>query len=572
MELVKLTIDSQEVQVPAGATVLKAAEAVGIHIPRLCYDPSLSSVGACRLCVVEIEGIRNLPASCVTAVTPGMVVRTGTPAVIEARKTVLELLIANHPLDCLTCEKLGDCKLAEYCYLYGIKGSPFKGEMHGYELEDDNPFIVRDLNKCIVCGKCVRACAEVTGKNILDFAYRGFNTKVTPFGDISYSESDCIFCGNCVSYCPVGALTEKQMWRKGRRFELKKVRTTCTFCGAGCNFNLCVKDGKVVGVTSNPDSPVNGNALCIRGRFATRDFIHSDQRLTTPLIRKDGQLAPATWDEALDLVAERLKEIREVYGPDSFAAVSSARATNEENYLVQKFARAVMGTNNVDHYARTCHAARGCEDPYCEPISLDFTHVTLLRCQNNTQGASDMGALAGALPGYQRLSDQGARSRFESAWGVDLPEAPGLTLQEMFAKANEGALKAMFVLGDDPVRDDLDRDLVRAGLSKLEFLVVQDMFLSETTAYADVVLPAASFAETDGTFTNTRRRVQRVRKAIEPLAGKANWQVIVDLSARMGYPMNYPDPEQIYDEMASLAPLFAGFNYAKMDAEGLQWP
>ncbi len=572
MELVKLTIDSQEVQVPAGATVLKAAEAVGIHIPRLCYDPSLSSVGACRLCVVEIEGVRNLPASCVTAVTPGMVVRTGTPAVIEARKTVLELLIANHPLDCLTCEKLGDCKLAEYCYLYGIKGSPFKGEMHGYELEDDNPFIVRDLNKCIVCGKCVRACAEVTGKNILDFAYRGFNTKVTPFGDISYSESDCIFCGNCVSYCPVGALTEKQMWRKGRRFELKKVRTTCTFCGAGCNFNLCVKDGKVVGVTSNPDSPVNGNALCIRGRFATRDFIHSDQRLTTPLIRKDGQLVPTAWDEALDLVAERLKEIREVYGPDSFAAVSSARATNEENYLVQKFARAVIGTNNVDHYARTCHAARGCEDPYCEPISLDFTHVTLLRCQNNTQGASDMGALAGALPGYQRLSDQGARSRFESAWRVSLPGTPGLAFQEMFAKANEGTLKAMFVLGDDPVRDDLDRDLVRAGLSKLEFLVVQDMFLSETTAYADVVLPAASFAETDGTFTNTRRRVQRVRKAIEPLAGKANWQVIVDLSARMGYPMNYPDPEQIYDEMASLAPLFAGFNYAKMDAEGLQWP
>ena len=437
--MVNLTIDGQEAQVAAGTTVLNAAEAAGIHIPRLCYDPSLSSVGACRLCVVEIEGIRNLPASCVTAVMPGMVVRTGTPAVIEARKTVLELLIANHPLDCLTCEKLGDCKLAEYCYLYGIKGSSFKGETHSYDLEDDNPFIVRDLNKCIVCGKCVRACAEVTGKNILDFANRGFNTKVTPFGDISYSESDCIFCGNCVSYCPVGALTEKQMWRKGRRFELKKVRTTCTFCGAGCNFNLCVKDGKVVGVTSNPDSPVNANALCIRGRFATRDFIHSDQRLTTPLIRKDGQLVPATWDEALDLVAERFKEIRDATWVGFLC--SSEFGTDHQRGELPGAKICQGGDGHPTTWiiiARTCHAARGCEDPYCEPISLEFTHVTLLRCQNNTQGASDMGALAGALPGYQRISDQAARSRFESAWGVDLPEAPGLTFQEMFAKANEG--------------------------------------------------------------------------------------------------------------------------------------
>ena len=203
MELVKLTIDGKEVLVQAGTTVLDAAEAVGIHIPRLCFDPSLSSVGACRICVVEIDGIRNLPASCVTWVTPGMVVRTSTPAVIEARKTNLELLIANHPLDCLTCEKLGDCRLAEYCYLYGVKESPFLGDQAQLSSwRTDNPFIVRDLNKCIVCGKCIRACAEVTGKNILDFSYRGFNTKVTPFADVTYAESDCIFCGNCVSVLP----------------------------------------------------------------------------------------------------------------------------------------------------------------------------------------------------------------------------------------------------------------------------------------------------------------------------------------------------------------------------------
>lgn len=351
-DLVKLSIDGKEVEVPSGITVLEAAERNGIHIPRLCYDPELSAVGACRLCVVEIKGMRNLPASCVTTVAPGMVVHTGTPAVIEARKTILELLVANHPLACLTCEKLGECKLAAYCYEYGVAKSPFAGVKHDYETEDNNPFIVRDLNKCILCGKCIRACTEITCRDILDFAYRGFNTKVAPFGDTPYVESDCVFCGNCVAVCPTGALTEKQMMGKGRRWELRKVKTTCPFCGTGCNFDLCIKDGKIVGVSSNPDSPVNGRALCIKGRFGW-DFVYSDRRLTTPLIKRDGKFVPSTWDEALEVIATRLGEIKEKYGPDSFAALSSARCTNEENYLVQKFTRAVMGTNNVDHCART---------------------------------------------------------------------------------------------------------------------------------------------------------------------------------------------------------------------------
>lgn len=353
MGMVSLTIDGREVEVPEGISVLEAAERTGIHIPRLCHDPDLSAVGACRICVVEIEGMRNLPASCVTAVTPGMVVHTDTPSVREARRTILELLVANHPLDCLTCEKLGDCKLAEYCYQYGVTGSPFSGgEKHSYELETSNPFVIRDLNKCILCGRCIRACAEITCRDIIDFSYRGFNTKVTPFGDTPLIESDCVYCGNCVAVCPTGALTEKQLHGKGRRWEFKRVRTTCPFCGTGCNFDLLVKDGKVAGVSSNPDSPVNGKALCIKGRFGW-DFVHSDKRLTTPLIKREGKFVPASWDEAFDVIAARLGEIKEKYGPDSFAALSSARCTNEENYLVQKFTRAVMGTNNVDHCART---------------------------------------------------------------------------------------------------------------------------------------------------------------------------------------------------------------------------
>jgi NADH-quinone oxidoreductase subunit G len=351
LDLVRLTIDGKEIEVPAGTTVLNAAESIGIHIPRLCYDPSLSSVGACRICVVEIDGIRNLPASCVTTVTPGMVVRTDTPAVHEARKTVLELLIANHPMDCMTCEKMGDCKLAEYCYAYGVTKGAFTGDEHHYDLEESNPFIVRDLNKCILCGKCIRACAEITGKDILDFSYRGFNTKVTPFGDTDYIESDCVFCGQCVAYCPTGALTEKQMRGKARRWELKKVRTTCPFCGTGCNFDLNVVDDKIVGVTST-NGPINGRALCVKGRFGW-DYVHSPKRLTRPLIKKNGKFEEATWSEAYDVIATHLKDIKDKYGPESFAALSSARCTNEENYLVQKFTRVVMGSNNVDHCART---------------------------------------------------------------------------------------------------------------------------------------------------------------------------------------------------------------------------
>lgn len=352
MDLVKIKIDGRDMEVPAGTTVLEAAGQAGIHIPRLCHDPELSRFGACRLCVVEIEGMRNLPASCVTAVAPGMVVWTETPPVAEARKTILELLMANHPQDCLTCEKMGDCRLADYCYRYGVKESPYKGKTHGYGKEEDNPFIVRDPDKCILCGKCVRACAEITGKNNLDFAYRGFDTKVATFGDSTLLESDCVFCGSCVAVCPTGALMEKQMQGKARRFELERVKTTCPFCGTGCNFELCVKDGKIVGVTTASGGAVNGSSLCIKGRFGW-DFVYSEKRLDTPYIKKNGKLEPASWDEALNLIAGRLGEIKQKHGPGAFAALSSARCTNEENYLLQKLVRVVMGTNNVDHCART---------------------------------------------------------------------------------------------------------------------------------------------------------------------------------------------------------------------------
>lgn len=352
MSKVNLSIDGINVAVPEGTTVIEAAKRIGIDIPALCYDPELSLSGSCRMCIVEIEGMRNLPTSCTTVATEGMVVRTHTEPVIEARQSILELLIADHPLDCMTCQKNGDCLLQKYAYEYNVKSVPYNGRKHHYPIEDNNHFIVREMDKCIKCGKCVRVCSEVQGRDILQYAYRGFDTKITTAMDKPLIESDCVFCGSCVAVCPTGALLEKQMIGKGRRFEIKKVKTTCPFCGVGCNFDLNVMNGKVIGVTSNETSVVNGRHLCVKGRFGT-DYINSPARLTTPLIKKNGEFVEASWDEALNLVAEKFTGIKQEYGNDAIGALSSARCTNEENYLMQKFIRAVIGNNNVDHCART---------------------------------------------------------------------------------------------------------------------------------------------------------------------------------------------------------------------------
>jgi predicted molibdopterin-dependent oxidoreductase YjgC len=352
MPKVTLTIDGNQVTVPKGTTILKAAQQAGAFIPTLCHDDHLTSTGACRICVVEVKGARALVASCCAEANEGMEVQTASPAVIEARKTILELMLDNHPVDCLTCHNAGDCKLQDYAYFYGVKPGAFGGEMKNYDIEDDNLFIVRDMNKCILCGKCLRACEEKQGRAVIDFAYRGFKTKVTTALDKPLADSVCVSCGSCVAVCPTGALTEKAMLGKARKWEVQKVRTTCPFCGVGCNFDLNVKDGKLIGVTSNPESPANERDLCVKGRFGV-DFVNNPKRLTKPLIKKNGEFMESSWDEALDLVANKLGEIKSKYGSDAIAALSSARCTNEENYLMQKFMRAGIGTNSIDHCART---------------------------------------------------------------------------------------------------------------------------------------------------------------------------------------------------------------------------
>ena len=349
--MVSVTIDGTKVEVPQGISVLEAARLAGIDIPNLCYDKELTNPGACRLCVVSIEGARNLPVSCVTQVNDGMVINTKTEEVIEARKTILNLILASHPADCMTCEKSGDCKLQDYAYEYGIRDIPYSGEVAEHELDENNPFIVRDNSKCILCGKCVRVCDEVVGRDILGWAHRGFITSVVPTMEKNLDESDCVFCGSCISVCPVGALTEKDMVGKGRKWEMEKVRTVCPYCGTGCSIDLNVKDGNIVGVTSAEDGTVNGRALCVKGRFGY-SFVQHEDRLKTPLIKENGSFREASWEEAVKYVADKLAKIKKENGGDSFAALASARVTNEDNYVFAKFARAVMGTNNIDHCAR----------------------------------------------------------------------------------------------------------------------------------------------------------------------------------------------------------------------------
>lgn len=352
--MVSLTINGKKIQTTAGSTILEACRANGIKIPTLCYDPALRPNGACRLCVVEVAGRANFLAACVTPAENGMVVQTESPRVVESRRLTLELLLSAGEHNCLTCEKNGDCRLQDYCYQYGVAVSTYSGEKNQYPISDANPFIERDYNKCIMCTRCVHACAEITGASAIGVVNRGFSVKVATAYDRDLTDSPCVFCGQCLMVCPVGALSSKISKGLGRSYQVEKVLTTCAYCGTGCTLELNVREGRVVGVTSNRDerlSPVNQGALCVKGRFGW-DFIHSPDRLVQPLLRDGQELRPASWEEALAQTARRLSEVRARHGADSIAVLSSARATNEENYLIQKFARAVLGTNNVDHCAR----------------------------------------------------------------------------------------------------------------------------------------------------------------------------------------------------------------------------
>jgi formate dehydrogenase alpha subunit len=739
---IKITINSKPYYCSPGCSVLEACLENNIFVPHLCYDPRLKSQGACRLCVVEIEGMPEAAASCVTQVREGMKVRTDTPRIRELVKTNLELIISDHPLDCMTCESSGDCMLQDLAYIYGIKEVPYKGKIHEKKVLEDNPFILRDNQKCILCGRCVRMCDEIVGASAIGYAGRGFESEIVPAFEQSLKETDCVFCGNCISTCPSGALQSKPYAGKARISGTEKIQTVCPYCGVGCIIDLHIRNNKIVNVTSEVGKHVNKGSLCVKGKFG-HEFVDSPERLKDPLIKtRDSGFKKISWEKAIETVSDRLRTIKDKYGPDSVAVLSSAKCTNEENFLMSKLARAAIGTNNIDHCARLCHAStitglvqtfgsgamtNSIEDIKCADAAIiigsntteahpvigyeiircvqenglklividprnipitkyaavhlrqkpgtdtavilgiikliyennlhdknfietrtelfdDFikcfssytpekvakisgvniadlvkaadiygsaenasifyamgitqhtsgtdnvvaladlalltgnigrkgTGVNPLRGQNNVQGACDMGALPDLLSGYQSIENDELRLKFENKWSVSLPAKKGLTVTEIIDGAYSGSIKALYIMGENIMLSDPDLLHVAAALKKLEFLVVQDIFLTETGEFADIVLPGACFAEKDGTFTNTDRRIQRVRKAIEPPGNSmADWEIISMLSNRMGYPMSYNHPSEIMDEIASLTPIYGGINYSRIDIEALQWP
>ncbi len=347
--MIRLTIDGQVVEVPAGTTVLEAARLMHVDIPTLCYDPRLKPHGACRLCLVEIDGYDRPIPSCTTPVAESMSVTTVSTRLERLRKSVVELLISDHPNDCMLCIRTGSCTLQELAYRYNIRGSRYRGAMRSHHRVDDNPFVRREQNKCVLCGLCVRVCDEIQGVEAIGFAGRGFDATICPPFE---RELSCEFCGQCISVCPTGALSAKVWGGRPRHEGVQTTETTCGYCGCGCTITMHTHSNEVTRITSRYDTH-NRGWLCVKGRFGY-EFIGSPDRLQTPLVRmhKEAPLEPASWDQALALIASKLLDIKARHGADALAGLASARCTNEENYLFQKLFRTVLGTNNIDHCAR----------------------------------------------------------------------------------------------------------------------------------------------------------------------------------------------------------------------------
>lgn len=377
--MAELIIDGHKIQAENGTTVLEAALENNIDIPRLCHHPELSVSGGCRLCIVNLEGYSNPVPSCGLACEDGMVVETRNETLADLRREIIDLFISEHPLDCFTCDKSGACQLQKYAYEFGVDKTRHEFEISKPLYQDDNPFFIRDHQYCILCGRCVRVCEEVVGASAIDFVKRGFTSQIgTPFDD-PLKDTTCVFCGNCVQICPTAALLPVSRLDRGREWELERIKTICGYCGVGCQIEYALKDGEIIYAQSTTDAPVNGEFLCTKGRFGW-DFATAPERLTSPMVRKDlafelgltdedwqlpetsplsvrnpkieDSFVPVGWDTALDLVADRLAVIVKESGPDSVMGLASARCTNEENYIFQKFMRLGIGTNNLDHCAR----------------------------------------------------------------------------------------------------------------------------------------------------------------------------------------------------------------------------
>ncbi|AKM10218.1 formate dehydrogenase subunit alpha [Croceicoccus naphthovorans] len=754
---VTLTIDGREVTVPEGTSVMRAAARIGGDIPKLCATDMVKSFGSCRLCLVEVEGMRGTPASCTTPVTNGMVVKTQTPRLEKLRRGVMELYISDHPLDCLTCSANNDCELQDAAADVGLRDVRYgyDGANHLGQTDDtSNPYFAFEADKCIVCSRCVRACDEVQGTLALTVDGRGFASKISA-GTASddFLSSECVSCGACVQACPTSALMEKSVIEIGK--PERSVVTTCAYCGVGCTFRAEMRGEQLVRMVPWKDGKANRGHSCVKGRFAWGYANHKD-RITTPMIRDsiDEPWREVSWAEAISYSAGRLKDIRDEHGARALGGITSSRCTNEETFLVQKLVRGGFGSNNVDTCARVCHSPTGYglkttfgtsagtqdfdsvehsdvilviganptdahpvfasrmkrrlrgEDGregakliVIDPRRIDLvrsphiqaqhhlplqpgTNVAVLtamahvivteglvdtqfvqeRCeidayedwarfvadekhspevleavtrvpaedlraaarlfatggngaiyyglgvtehsqgsstvmaianlamatgnigrpgvgvnplrgQNNVQGACDMGSFPHELSGYRHISDAETRALFEADWGVTLDPEPGLRINNMLDAACDGTFRAIYIQGEDILQSDPDTKHVAAGLEAMDCVIVHDLFLNETANYAHVFLPGSTFLEKNGTFTNAERRIQPVRRVMDPANGYEDWEVTQLLANAMGLGWDYGHPKEILSEIARLTPTFAGVTWERLCDEGsLQWP
>ncbi len=731
METIALSIDGKRIICSAESSILEAAEQNGIKIPRLCHHPELKPVGACRMCLVEDEKTGRLMASCVTPAAPDMVLQTASPRIIKHRRNIARLMIAEHPESCILCSKGNHCQLRWVAAQLGV-GETNLYHMPNYKpYEEANPFIIRDLSKCILCGKCIRADHELVAVGAIDYNMRGFKSRPATAHELGLEQSSCTFCGTCVSMCPTGALSAKNTrYVSGPEQESISI---CGFCSVGCSLAMGVADNRIIEV--NPaqlPQSVNGATLCVRGHFA-HDFLNSPRRLIGPMGRKDGnrendELVPISWDSAFELIAHRLMEIKSVYGPQSVAFWGSSKCTNEENYLFQKIARVLIGTNNIDNggflsgqsllkvfdektgggyrknrladlekaevililgadpshsvpvvsyylkraarqgiplivvdprktelasiasiwlsikpqtdlelingLAALLHEKKAYDssfiDQYTEGFSLfryslssldmkkisRLTHLDMaaldktaellkgkklaivighgviqqkygshtlgailnlslisgsLGCagagiyvlakENNQLGAMDMGAVPDLLPGRQPIGNHAARKIWEENWRINISPDPGLNLVQMIEAAERGNLKALYIMGENPLRAMPQPDRVKNALKNLEFIVVQDILNSETARIADVVLPAAAISEKEGSVTNLEGRIQSFKAVTSPPAkAKPDWEILDLLSAELGDAKPYGSFEMIRQEIQHFVPMYGSLN------------
>ena len=749
---ISITVDGRHVELTEGATVLDAVNRLDIPLPQLCKDPDRPPLGACRTCLVHVEGGRGFPAACHLPARDGMVVRTEHPEATRLRRAVLDLtrsmLTAGDGRD-------GFGQVGEATAHHGL-AAPTHAAHHHFAVDDSKSFFVLDRESCILCGRCTVACGDVQNIGAISLVGRNHDARVGVFADGLMSSSICTSCGQCVATCPTGALRPKPESVAGAAMAeapatnggaavVRSVETTCPYCGVGCGITLHVRGNERLALMAD-DAPANQSSdgmLCVKGRFGT-GFVHSRNRITTPMVRVDGAWREASWDEALDAAADGLAR-----NVGRFGALASAKATNEDGYVIQKLVRVVMGSNNVDHCTRLCHSPSveamlvsmgsgatsnsyvdyeqaGClmvvgadasanhpviavrfrravrrgaklivvnpkrtelcdqADLVIQPLpgtdvtlfnamarvileeglaDLDFVQrrtegfedwrealdpydletaakttgvpaeaiaqaarwyarpafagsclvwgmgitqhingtanahallnlslvagqmgfpgsgISPLRGQNNVQGCGDSGCTPVNLPGYGDYT-RASLDRFERAWGVRPLATPGLVVTEMVERCLDGGVRAMYVVGENPLLSEPDLHHAEKAIAQLDCLVVQDLFMHETAERAHVFLPAASFAEKDGTFTNSERRVQRVRKALDPPGqARPDWWITCELArrvaARLGVPgagFDYRAPSEIFDELAALWPNIAGMSYERLEAGGLQWP